>query len=135
MALAQSPAGPLNRAPVGGDGVSYMVNVQMERRALVMALPGRELYHHPAEAIFLTSLLHALSHAIGLRLVRVLDHCKEELPCGSFRLPSPSPRLPPLAGVCERLAWWPRPRRGPGSTTACAVTVWMPVSPACWIPP
>jgi DNA-binding transcriptional ArsR family regulator len=44
--------------------------------------------HHPAtEEIELTDVLHALSDPLRLELVRTLDGCEEERPCGSFDLP------------------------------------------------
>jgi DNA-binding transcriptional ArsR family regulator len=44
--------------------------------------------HHPAtDEIELTDVLHALSDPLRLELVRILDDCGEERPCGTFDLP------------------------------------------------
>lgn len=52
-----------------------------------MSITSTELYHPPTQEIALTAVLHALSDPIRLDLVRRLDECNEERPCGSFHLP------------------------------------------------
>jgi len=46
-----------------------------------------DLYHPPRDELALTEVLHALSDPIRLDLVRRLDECGVERPCGSFDLP------------------------------------------------
>lgn len=52
-----------------------------------MSIATTQLYHPPTKQIALTAVLHALSDPIRLELVRRLDECNEERPCGSFDLP------------------------------------------------
>jgi DNA-binding transcriptional ArsR family regulator len=46
-----------------------------------------DLYHPARDEIALTEVLHALSDPLRLELVRRLDECGTERPCGSFDLP------------------------------------------------
>ena len=52
-----------------------------------MEATRQQLYHPPRDQISLPGVLHALSDPIRLDLVRQLDDCKVERPCGSFDLP------------------------------------------------